>query len=163
MRRIRLSGEIMEWDQPLTEEKTITASEIEAYEAQGWIVTGSQESILAIRFITPPPDGTVQIQPKSDMMGRYASAGRHTNYGYSGYFRAYVYLDGKRKNLLDFWTLFPNQEHHFDQQGHKSHAIETIRRVIAERAGTEVVQVPRGYAFDPVAHAERRASSQVAT
>ena len=62
-------------------------------------------------------DGDIQIQAVLDSDGKWAVAGGHANYGYSGYFRGYVWLRGARKRLVDWWTLFPGGEHHYATQG----------------------------------------------
>ena len=40
-------------------------------------------------------DGTVQLYSRQDTFGRTPTAGSHVNYGYSGYFRFYIFVDGK--------------------------------------------------------------------
>lgn len=155
---IRLTGRVIGWDEEEdSDEHSITASETESYEAKGYLVCEIADKILAMKSI-PFEDGIIQLQPKSDMLGRFASSDGHTNYGYSGYFKAYVYLKGKRKALVDFWSLFPGDGHHYSAQQDKAEVEGRIRVVIEARAGTDVIKVARGYAFDPTAHAERQAS-----
>lgn len=143
---IKLTGEVIEWNAESIEEETIDPSEQEAYEAKGWNVIRVGEHTLAYRF-TQFADGTIQLQPKSSMQGRAASAGGHTNFGYAGYFKAFVYLNGKRKTLVDFWELFPNQGHHYAAQQDKPETERRIAEVIAGLAGNDVVQVKGGYSF----------------
>lgn len=174
--RIRLNGEVVGWDcedfdedtdKPLNtgrfeREDTRSKELADQYRAEGWSVEtveipcGPQADTwyLVERFV-PFADGTVQIQPKLDTVGRSMVRGRHANVGYSGRFVGYVYLCGKRKRLVDWWTLFPLSEHHYEAQKEKPQAEAAIRQAIEARAGTEVVRVPRGYAFDPVAYLER--------
>jgi hypothetical protein len=118
------------------------------------------EDLIATRTDTPP-DGTLTIQPQLDESGRMARSGGNTNYGYSGYFRAYVYLGGQRKRLVNFWTLFPDRGHAYAAQQLKSEAEAAIREKIASLAGTQVRKVKGGYAFHPLATARRRMDDQV--
>jgi hypothetical protein len=152
---IRLTGRVIGWDDEEDfDECMIEESEVDKYKAHGYVVLEVAGKSYATRA-KPFEDGIVQLQPKLDMIGRIALAGRHANYGYSGYFKAYVYLNGKRKSLVDFWTLFPGDGHHYETQQEKPKVEARIKAVIEARTGTNVVKVARGYAFDPVAHAER--------
>jgi len=128
------------------EEFSIAPGERETYEEKGFMVVDVGRHPMVIRF-TEFADGTVQLQPKSSMQGRAASAGAHANYGYAGYFKGFVYLGGKRKTLVDFWELFPNEGHHFATQGDKPATERRIAEVIAELVGTGVVKVKGGYSF----------------
>ncbi|HZK88985.1 MAG TPA: hypothetical protein VFC56_02460 [Stellaceae bacterium] len=101
-------------------------------------------------------DGDIQVQGVLDMYGRDAIAGRHANFGYSGYFRGYVWLSGGRRKLVDWWTLFPNEEHHYPTQGDKGQTADVIRTRIGPLKGTFVKKVNGGYAFDPGAHLARQ-------
>ena len=144
--KITLTGEVVGWDDVSNEEFSIAPEERETYEERGFTVVDVGGHTMAIRF-TEFADGTIQIQPKSSMQGRAASAGGHTNYGYAGYFKGFVYLGGKRKALVDFWELFPNEEHHFAAQGDKPATEGRIAEAIAELEGTDVVKVKGGYSF----------------
>jgi hypothetical protein len=155
---IRLTGRVIGWDaEEDSDEQVIDTSQIQLYEARGYAVYEVAGKTYAAKS-KPFEDGGIQLQPKSDMMGRFASGGGHTNYGYSGYFKAYVYLKGKRKALVDFWTLFPGNAHHYSAQQEKPKVEARIRTEIEGRAGTNVVKVARGYAFDPGTYSERLAA-----
>jgi hypothetical protein len=147
VKSIRLTGQVVDWDAYNTAEFGIIADECAAYRARGYEIL--QVAGKTIAFKTRPfDDGTVQIQSKSDMMGRIDAAGGHANWGYSGYFRGYVHLGGKRKKLANFWKLFPNGEHRYAAQQDKPTAEAAIREAIGRRAGSMVVKVKGGYAFD---------------
>jgi hypothetical protein len=103
-------------------------------------------------------DGDIQVQAVLDMYGRDAIADRHPNYGYSGYFKGYVWQAGKRRKLVDWWTLFPNKEHHYSSQVGKRETVDTIKARLDILSGTPVKKVRGGYAFDPEAHLEREAA-----
>lgn len=144
--RIRLTGEVVGRDDVSNEEHAISPEERDAYEEKGFMVVDVGGHTMAIRF-TEFADGTIQILPKSSMQGRAASVGGHTNFGYAGYFKGFVYLGGKRKALVDFWELFPNEGHHFATQGDKPDTQRRIAETIAELEGTDVVKVKGGYSF----------------
>ncbi|MER8783333.1 hypothetical protein NKH60_19150 [Mesorhizobium sp. M1006] len=147
MTAIKLTGRVVDWDHEEYDEVAIKPEEAGDFEANGYFVVTVGSSILAIRA-AKPNDGDIKIQPKSDMHGRFASAGGHTNYGFSGYFKGFVYLAGKRKALVDWWTLFPGKEHHYAAQQDRGKAEAAIREIIETRAGNEVAKVKGGYAFD---------------
>jgi hypothetical protein len=98
-------------------------------------------------------DGDITLQPKSDMQGRAASLGGHTNYGLSGYWKGYVYLKGRRRRLVDWYKLFPESQHHFAAQQDARAAVQRITDVIQGKAGAGVTKVMGGYAFDPNSNA----------
>lgn len=100
----------------------------------------------------PFADGDIQIQPRLDMYGRFAASGGHTNYGFSGFFRGYVTHNGKRRRLVDWYALFPNNEHHYASQLAKPDARDAIVARVEILSGTYVVKVKGGYAFDPEEH-----------
>lgn len=101
-------------------------------------------------------DGDIQLQAVLDMYGRDAIARGHANYGYSGRFRGYVWHAGKRRTLVDWWTFFPNGEHHYPTQGDKRLTLDAIKAQLDVLSGTSVKKVRGGYAFDPEAHLERQ-------
>lgn len=146
---ITLTGDVLDWNEENFEEHVIAESQIGAFERDGYLVMEIGGDILATRAETPP-DGTVTIQPKSDEKGRMAASGGHTNLGYSGYFRGYVFLGGRRKTLVDFWTLFEKEEHHYTTQYLKAEAVTVIRQKIAGLAGAQVHRTKGGYALQPL-------------
>ena len=154
MNTIRLTGHVLDWDEQPEETEIIREEDRAEYEAKGYFVIAGKDGVYTTRLLSPA-DGDITIQSKTDMHGRMAMEGGHTNWGYSGYFRGYVYLKGERKNLVDFWAMFPNNEHRYAAQHDKARAEEAIRTLIELLGGTNVVKVIRGYAFDPAAHAER--------
>jgi hypothetical protein len=145
---ITLTGIVLDWNEELTEECAIAEAQKAQFERNGYMVVTIGRDLLAIRS-EAPPDGTLTIQPKSDELGRVARSGGNANYGYSGYFRAYVYLGGQRKRLVNFWTLFPDRSHAYAAQQLKAAAEASIREKIASLAGTQVRKAKGGYAFNP--------------
>ncbi len=49
---------------------------------------------------------------------------------YDSYFKLYVWEGGKRRNFLDAWKLFLNNEHHYATQYDKNEATSRIAAVI---------------------------------
>ena len=85
MTTIRLTGRVVGWDdEGDSDERAIAASETESYEANGYLVCEIAGKPYAMKSI-PFEDGTIQLQPKSDTLGQFASSGGHANFGYSGY------------------------------------------------------------------------------
>ena len=144
---IKLTGRVLDWDHEEFENITISPDQVSDYEGRGYFTMEVVGNIISCREIAPC-DGDIQIQLKSGMYGRFASSGGHTNMGYSGYCKGFVYLGGKRKALVDWWMLFPNKEHHYAAQQDKSQAEQIIRSAIERLAGQQVTRVPRGYAFN---------------
>lgn len=144
IQEIKLNGRVIDWDHPAVGMRGIEESEIEKYEAQGETVTDFAGKWYVL-VDDVPEDGTIQLQPKSDERGRLFSAGGHTNYGISGYFKGFVLLAGKRKVLTNFWALFPNQEHHFVAQQDKLKTFELIAERVAQLEGTVVAKVKGGF------------------
>lgn len=145
-----LSGAVVQWEDPNGDELRIEPHDREAYESQGYVVTEFRGVFTAVKF-SPWPDGTVECQPKTTMRSRWARAGKHTNAGYDGYFKLYVWVGGKRRNFLDAWKLFPNNEHHYAAQYEKKDAIERIVAIIGNRKGATLEKDKGGWRLLPVA------------
>lgn len=90
-------------------------------------------------------DGTVQIMPRTDMFGRAAIDGDHSNYGYSGYYKFFVFVDGKRRRLTNAWRLFPNNEHHYKRQYEKKDVVAHIAATFAGIEGRAVNKIKGGW------------------
>jgi hypothetical protein len=145
---VRLTGHVRDWDDDADADmETIRPEQAQEYEANGYTVETLGDRTMALRF-REPDDGDIQIQPKLDMYGRDAVAHGNTNFGYSGYFRGYVYVGGKRRRLVGWWTLFPNEGHHYSSQGDKPSAEVAIRARIEALTGSAVVKVKGGYKVD---------------
>lgn len=63
------------------------------------------------RFHTAP--GAIYIYRNDDRSGGIARRGRHTNYGYSGYYLASIY-DGQKWRKLQFNRLIPYESRSYD-------------------------------------------------
>lgn len=150
MSEIRLNGTVVDWDYVSFEEKVVTEEEVEALEAEGWICAEFQKEIIASKELKID-DGTVQLQQKSDALGRFAQRGRNTNYGYSGYFKGFVYQGGRRRVIKNWWRLFAEKEHHFAAQQDTQDAVDRIEGVIERLKGVVLTKGEGGY-FLPVEH-----------
>lgn len=145
---ITITGEVWNWGDNPSDELEISESEVDEYETRGYSIFELQGRRVAVKDLSPD-DGDITIQPKSDMLGRFASAGNHYNCGLSGYFKGYVFLQGKRRRLVDFWTLFPDNGHHYASQTAKGGVENAIRAKVASLANHKVFKVAGGFAFDP--------------
>ena len=146
---VTLTGEVISPDELNASLIEVGTEEAAAAEARG-------EGVIELQgkhyrsVIEPWPDGTIELNPRLDSMGRLAVAGGHTNAGYSGYFKAYLHVDGTRRVLKDFWRLFPNNEHHYARQADKTNVEAMIREKIAAMKGLLSTKVERGWAlFSP--------------
>lgn len=82
--------------------------------------------------------GTIRIYRKDDRSGGMARWGRHTNYGYSGYYLASIY-DGKNWRKLQFNRLIPYESRSYDVarecavvEGYLRNKIARWRGLVAE-------------------------------
>lgn len=145
---VKLTGETFEKDDPVLDERDIPESEREKYESDGWELTdcfAKPGSLRAWREIKHK-DGDIELHPRLDMFGRSAVAGRHTNYGHSGYFKGYIYVEGRRRKL-NLWQLCPNEEHHYSTQGNRRQAFEAVAEIIRQHVGMPTFKVKGGWAF----------------
>lgn len=95
-------------------------------------------------------DGTIHVQPRTDMFGRAAIEGNHTNTGYSGYFKFFILVDGKRRRLTNAWRLFPNKEHHYKKQYEKTDVVAHIAKTIGTLKGRVVSKVNQGWEIEGI-------------
>lgn len=148
LKTIALPGEVIEWDESRTDHRQITAAERDEFESRGYVVMELAGQVSATKIL-PWEDGTIECQPKSTMRARWAIAGRHTNAGYDGYFKLYVWEGGKRRTMVDAWTLFPNNEHHYAKQAEKSDAFERIVAIVSAKKGSLLEKVKGGWRLCP--------------
>jgi hypothetical protein len=95
-------------------------------------------------------DGTVQLQPRRDMFGRAALGKDPSNFGFGGYFKFFIFVDGKRRRLTNGWRLFPNKEHHLKKQQDKPDVVAHITAVIDKFKGRQVNKVSQGWEIQGV-------------
>ncbi|WP_412481120.1 hypothetical protein [Azonexus sp. IMCC34839] len=150
---VSINGQVIEWDATNTEEIVISEVEIDDFEARGYAMLEISGQHRAIKFL-PWPDGTIEIQAKSSWLAREFAKCGHTNFGYGGRFKCYLWVAGKRRTLVDFWKLFPNQEHCYEQQAHKAAAIARIESIVAASAGLKAVKTKGGWALFSESEAE---------
>lgn len=88
--------------------------------------------------------GDLKIYPQLDEMGRMAVRGRHTNFGFSGYFAASIF-DGAKWRRFDLRTVVPESESGFAAQKDKSDALDRIRERVRAASGRQCLwQIPEG-------------------
>lgn len=90
--------------------------------------------------------GDVALRERLDMYGRNARIDGHSNYGYSGYFRASIF-DGTRWRNLSIWSLLPGNGHRYASQAEKGVIRERLEAAIVERVGQVVEYRNKAYRF----------------
>ncbi len=143
---IILNGQVIDWDDADVEMVEVTKEQADALETAGEPVTEFMGKMMHIKD-SKPADGTIQLQPKSDMMGRAAARGGHLNYGLSGYFKAYVWEGGKRRNITNLFEILPENLHHFPSQGEKNVTFQKVADHLSHLSGLAAVKVKGGYAL----------------
>lgn len=93
--------------------------------------------------------GDVALYQRLDMHGRYAIAGNHTNWGYSGYFKASVF-DGKQWRAFKIWNFIPEADRHYANQGDRAKVHQRLAKIIENLAGTCVIWGNRTYEVSTV-------------
>jgi hypothetical protein len=142
-----LNGRVVEKDHVETDDElSIDPKEAEEYECQGYLVTTIGDLTLAIKLGTVA-DGTITIESSLDAEGALKAQFGYANLGYSGYFKGFVYVDGRRRRIVNWKAIFPNEENRYAAQQDKRFAKEAIEKEIARRAGTVLTKVKGGYAF----------------
>jgi hypothetical protein len=91
--------------------------------------------------------GDVGVYENTDYMGRMAIAGGHTNYGYSGYFRASIY-DGKKWRNFKIWDFVSGPDRTFQTRRDMPEVRKRLVEIISEKRGNRVTWVDRSYALD---------------
>lgn len=118
---------------------------------------GKATLAIAYREYTPLLAGDVAIYPRMDMYGRHAARGKHTNYGYSGYFRASVY-DGSQWRAFSIWHFVPEVDRHYETMGDRNAVRQRLVEHVKARSGQQLAWGNRAYelADKPVMAAEEQ-------
>ena len=90
-------------------------------------------------------DGDLLLQPKADAAGRMARAGNHTNWGYSGYFLAYLFAEGGARKLLNYQALWPNEENRYPASQERSQTMNRIEASLSHQSGRAALKVKGGW------------------
>jgi hypothetical protein len=107
-------------------------------------------------------DGDIWIRPQLDAEGRHAVAGRHTNWGYSGYFVLALHANAGRRKLLDARIIFPLGQNRYSSKGEQSSAEGEVRQRVLALSGEKAVKVKGGYALVEGGAAMERMSQRLA-
>jgi hypothetical protein len=113
------------------------------------------EKLAIVRVPFKP--GDIAIRPKTDASGRAAIRGRHTNYGYSGYFLASIF-DGRKWRNFRIFNFVPEKDRQYANQRERSKQYERVVSLIETRAGSTARWRDRAYeipATDP-AHVDTK-------
>jgi hypothetical protein len=103
-------------------------------------VGGVDVALVEVPFLA----GDVEVVSRLDTSGRHNLAGRHTNFGYSGYFKARVF-DGKRWRTFKIWDFVPEDARRFPRQGDKAHKMQEVIDAIRANGGKRVSWGNRTY------------------
>ncbi len=82
-----------------------------------------------VREKFPTEAGTIRVYPRDDKAGRMARRGRHTNWGYSGYYDASIY-DGQSWRKLKLNKLVPYEDRFYEQARQRRYVEEYLSGVI---------------------------------
>lgn len=81
--------------------------------------------------------GDIDLFRRDDRSGAQARYGRHTNYGYSGYFLASVF-DGSRWRKLQFNDMVPYEQRSYEQTRESAGVARYLAHIIAGWRGYTV-------------------------
>lgn len=78
--------------------------------------------------------GTIRIYSRDDAKGRSARRGKHTNFGYSGYYLASIF-DGTKWRKLQFNALVPYDERSYEMASDKKIVEQYLADIISSWRG----------------------------
>jgi hypothetical protein len=107
-------------------------------------------------------EGDVWMRPQLDSVGRLAVAGRHANWGYSGFLVIALHADGARRKFLRAQKIFPLDENGYAAQNERHGAECEVLTRIAALKGEEVIKVKGGWRLANEAKAIARMSGELA-
>jgi len=96
-------------------------------------------------FLERLNDGDIVIRKKLDSDGRSALAGRHTNYGYSGYVIGTIVLKGKSHRIINWRELFEFEQNRYDSQQKSDAAINSAEHAVRLLRGKKIRKVRGGW------------------
>ena len=91
--------------------------------------------------------GDVGVYENTDSNGRMAIAGGHTNYGYSGYFRASIY-DGKKWRKFKIWDFVSGPDRTFQTRRDMPEVRKRLIEIISAKRGNRVTWADGSYGLD---------------
>lgn len=92
-----------------------------------------------------PEEGDLLLKPGTDAAGRAAMAGGHTNFGFSGYFTAFLFADGDSRRLLNYKELWPKEENRFAARQDIFTTMARVEASLVSQAGRLAVKVKGGW------------------
>lgn len=92
-----------------------------------------------------PEEGDLLLKAKTDAAGIQAMIGGHTNYGFSGFFIAYLFAQGGSRRLLNYKELWPNEENRFAALQDRAKTMAELEAKLSSQEGREVVKVKGGW------------------
>jgi hypothetical protein len=108
------------------------------------MVIGEGKTDSVTQIMVPFKVGDVAIYPKSDFLGRFSVAGGHTNFGYSGYFRASIF-DGRAWSNFKIWNFISEEDRSYKVQYKLNETKDRVMKRIIEKRGFVAVYNDRTY------------------
>lgn len=115
-------------------------------EAEDMITEFAGEKFAIVHI--PFERGDVALYSRLDAAGRAARAGGHSNYGYSGYFKASVF-DGKKWRAFKILSSVPEIDRNYASQGEKPKVQARLTERVESWAGRVVAWGNRAYELVP--------------
>jgi hypothetical protein len=150
---LTLTGTVAEWDEVQSDKRGNQKTDLvpalpDTPEEDVVMLAGERLMVVEIGRNAPGQTsyaaGDVTLYSKLDANGRHSVSGGHSNFGYSGYFKASVF-DGKQWRNLKIWDFVPEADRQFATQKDKPTTEAKVIAAIAARAGHAVVWGDRTY------------------
>lgn len=136
---LNLTGDVHDWDEVQSrkagrKDHSLVDASPDTPEEDIVMLSGKRLRVVEEGAPDPYRAGDVTLYSRTDAGGRYARAGGHTNFGYSGYFKASVF-DGKQWRNFKIWDFIPEADRQYATQAVKSATQEKVTEAIKARAG----------------------------
>lgn len=142
---ITLTGDVYDRYKDVSEDDPtswINLEPLRGDEPENELMECAGEKLVIVRI--PFNRGDVALYQRLDMYGRYAIAGKHTNYGYSGYFKASVF-DSKKWRAFKIWNIAPEGDRHYANQSELVKVRQRLTRIIEALSGACLIWGHRAY------------------
>ncbi len=96
---------------------------------------------------TYPADGDVRVVSMLDQAGRMNVRGRHTNLGYSGYWKGSIFFNRKPQAIVNWRDLFPQEENRYSVAQYQPEAMSEVIRILGSHKSTMALRAKRGWSL----------------
>ena len=93
-------------------------------------------------------EGDILIQFTLDQNGKMAAKGKHTNLGYSGYYKGFLYALGGARVFKGWRELWPYGENRYAAQKDKEETFAAVSKAVTQLAGHRMVKVRGGWQLE---------------